>query len=59
MAFWDVSRAYDSVSKPILKLSWLRLGVPDWAAEWLVDLDVGGGVIPRSHPRSLRSDSIC
>ena len=21
---------------------------PNWAAEWLVDLDVGGGVIPRS-----------
>ena len=59
MAFWDVQRAYDSVSKPARKLSWLRLGVPAWVATLLVELDIHGGVIPRSPlaSRQLRRSS--
>ena len=46
--FWDISRAFDSVSKPVLKAAWCRLGVPQRDADWFVGMDMGGGVIPRS-----------
>jgi hypothetical protein len=46
--FWDITRAFDSVSKSILKASWVRLGVPEDIANWFVSMDMGGGVIPRS-----------
>jgi hypothetical protein len=36
---WDIKRAFDSVSKPILQMSWQRLGVPRHIAKYIVDLD--------------------
>jgi len=33
---WDIKRAFDSVSKPILQMSWQRLGI---IAKYIVDLD--------------------
>ena len=50
--FWDITRAFDSVSKNVLKASWLRLGVPADIADWLVSMDMGGGAIPRSPQAS-------
>ena len=50
--FWDITRAFDSVSKNVLKASWIRLGVPEDIAHWFVSMDMGGGVIPRSPEAS-------
>ena len=50
--FWDITRAFDSVSKNVLKASWIRLGVPEDIANWFVSMDMGGGVIPRSPEAS-------
>ena len=48
VALWDIVHAFDSISKNILMAAWSRLGVPDRDAEWLVGLDMLGGVIPKS-----------
>eukprot|EP01041_Mallomonas_annulata_P042118 gene42118-biopygen5466 len=36
---WDFRKAFDSVSKPIIKLAWSRLGVPTDVVEWIATLD--------------------
>ena len=36
---WDIRRAFDSVPKSILVMSWERLGVPKRIANYIVDLD--------------------
>jgi hypothetical protein len=36
---WDIRRAFDSVPKSILVMSWERLGVPKDIANYIVDLD--------------------
>ena len=36
---WDIRRAFDSVPKSILVMSWERLGVPKNIANYIVDLD--------------------
>ena len=36
---WDIRRAFDSVPKSILVMSWERLGVPKAIANYIVDLD--------------------
>ena len=48
IAMWDITKAFDSVSKNILKMSWARLGVPPVLADYIVDIDSAGGVTPRS-----------
>ena len=45
---WDITKAFDSVSKNIMKLAWTRLGVPDDWVQWLVGLDVGGTTTVRT-----------
>ena len=45
---WDMSKAFDSVSRPLIILCWQRLGVPVELAQWLVALDLGGHAIIRS-----------
>jgi len=35
---WDMSKAFDSVSKPLIVLCWQRNGLPVEIAQWLVDL---------------------
>ena len=37
---WDIKKAFDSVSKAIIRLAWTRLGVPPDLIEWLVELDM-------------------
>jgi len=44
-----MSKAFDSVSKPLIVLScWQRLGLPIEIAQWLVDLDASGYTIVRT-----------
>ena len=45
---YDMSRAFDSVSKNIMRIAWHRLGVPPDVIEWLVELDTDGVTIVRS-----------
>ena len=39
---FDKSKAFDSVSKNMMRIAWRRLGVPDNVADWLTDMDIGG-----------------
>ena len=50
---WDIKRAFDSVSKPILQMSWQRLGVPRHIAKYIVDLDKECLTIPLT-PHAMR-----
>ena len=36
---WDIRKAFDTVSKALIRLAWLRLGVPSETVEWLLSLD--------------------
>ena len=45
---WDKSRAFDSVSKNLMRLAWHRHGVPDDIIEYLVELDIDGPTIART-----------
>ena len=36
---WDIKRAFDSVSKTVIKLSWMRLGLPAEIADYMVAID--------------------
>jgi len=40
-----MSKAFDSVSRPLIILCWQRLGVPAELAQWLVAFDLGGHAI--------------
>jgi hypothetical protein len=48
LSSWDIKRAFDRVPKPILVLSWVRLGVPQEIATYLVGLDRGGTTVIRT-----------
>eukprot|EP01041_Mallomonas_annulata_P042162 gene42162-biopygen7790 len=43
-----MSKAFDTVSKPAMMIAWLRLGVPEQIATWLVGLDMDGVTIVRT-----------
>ena len=45
---WDITRAFDSVSKNVMRLAWSRLGIPDEWVEWLVAMDVQGLTVVRT-----------
>ena len=45
---WDIRRAFDSVSREAMEVSWLRLGVPSRVARWLAYMDVGGPTVIRN-----------
>ena len=45
---YDMSRAFEAVSKNLQAIAWRRLGVPDDVADWLVDMDVNGVTVVRS-----------
>eukprot|EP01041_Mallomonas_annulata_P042126 gene42126-biopygen5934 len=46
---WDMSKAFDTVSKPAMMIAWLRLGVPEQIATWLVGLDMDGRLTPSAR----------
>ena len=50
---WDITRAFDSVSKNIIRLAWSRLGVPASWVQWLVGLDERGTLVVRT-PHAIR-----
>ena len=45
---WDIRRAFDSVPRGAMEISWTRLGVPADIARWLATMDVGGPTVIRS-----------
>jgi hypothetical protein len=49
---WDITKAFDSVSKNVMKLAWTRLGVPEDWVQWLVGMDEHGTTIVRT-PHSI------
>ena len=49
---WDMKRAFDSVSKVMMRISWLRIGIPPNIADYLVQLDEGGTTVLKT-PFSL------
>ena len=51
---WDLKRAFDSISKPLLVHSWRRMGVPLDIAQYLVDMDIGGHTVVRT-PFALKT----
>ena len=48
LSSWDMKRAFDALSKAVLRLGWERGGVPAVIAAWLVALDEGGVTVIRS-----------
>ena len=48
LSSWDVKKAFDSLSKNVLRFSWIRLGVPIHVANLLVSLDEDGKTIVRT-----------
>ena len=52
---WDIKRAFDSVPKAVLVMSWERLGVPSDVANYIVDLDRHCLTIPLTpHAQHIR-----
>ena len=43
---WDIKRAFDTVPKSVLIMSWERLGVPNNVANYIIDLDRNCLTIP-------------
>jgi hypothetical protein len=50
---WDLKKAFDCPSKPVLKMAWNRLGVPQDIADWLVSIDEAGPTVVRT-PASIK-----
>jgi len=50
---WDITKAFDSVSKNIMRLAWTRLGVPEEWVQWLVKMDENGTTTVRT-PHSIK-----
>ena len=48
LSSWDIRRAFDSVSKEAMDVSWRRLGVPEATAHWIAHLDDHGPTAVRS-----------
>ena len=45
---YDLSKAFDSVSKNVMRMAWRRLGVPTEIVEWLVEMDIKGVTVVRT-----------
>ena len=45
---YDLKRAFDCVSKPVILLAWQRLGVPADVARWLTMMDIGGTTVVKT-----------
>ena len=50
---WDITKAFDNVSKNIMKLAWTRLGVPESWVNWLVAMDATGLTVVRT-PHAIK-----
>jgi hypothetical protein len=45
---YDLKKAFDTTSKPLMLLAWQRLGVPADIAHWLTEMDVGGTTVVKT-----------
>ena len=45
---WDISKAFDSVGRPLIRLAWERVGASDEIVDWLVELDRDNHIVVRS-----------
>ena len=45
---YDLTKAFDSTSKGLMRWSWIRMGVPKSAANWMVLIDVNGTTVVKS-----------
>ena len=53
-ATWDITKAFDRVPKPVLRMAWRRVGIPPLLADYLVDFDDGGfTIISTPYTRSI------
>ena len=51
---WDITIAFDSVSKNMMRIAWTRLGVPQEWANRLVQLNEGGMTVVRTpHAKKM------
>ena len=46
---WDISKAFDSVSKDMIRLAWERVGVSTQIVDWLIALDADNHTIVRTE----------
>jgi len=51
---WDIRRAFDSMTRPVMAMAWNHLVVPGEVANWLAFMDVDGIVMVKS-PLALQS----
>ena len=45
---WDISKDFDSVGRPLIRLAWDRVVVPDEIIDWLIELDKDNLTVVRS-----------
>ena len=50
---WDITRAFDTVSKNGMRMAWARLEVPQEWTNWLVQLNEGGMTVVRT-PHAIK-----
>ena len=48
LSSWDMSKAFDNLSREMILLSLLRLHIPKTVADYIISLDVGGRVMVRT-----------
>ena len=48
LSSWDIRRAFDRVPKAMLILAWVRMGVPECIARYIVELDIQGSSCVRT-----------
>jgi hypothetical protein len=48
LSSWDIRRAFDRIPKQLLLLGWMRLGVPQDIADYLVSIDIDGVTMVRT-----------
>jgi hypothetical protein len=54
LSSWDMKRAFDSVSRPLIRWSLSRLGIPEDLTDYLIRLESNGTTVLRS-PKALEA----
>jgi hypothetical protein len=57
LSSWDLKKAFDSVPKDILVWSWMRLGIPEELALYLVEMDFLGSTVVRTPLTATLNDT--
>ena len=45
---FDTKEAFDAVNKHVMKIAWIRLGIPPDIAEYITELDIEGLTVVKS-----------